>query len=292
MHYFCTIAEQGQISRAARVLHMAQPPLSQRLRELEEELGSALFLRKGRSLQLTETGTLFYRRARDILRAVEAAREETIRAASQAGPTLRIGLSPTCRTLWLERFARLRALLPGHQFGLVVADSSYLETLLQNGQLDVALMQTPLRPEGLTVQRLSASRAIAVAPAGLLPASARTLSLDELSRHPLLLLRRSVGVGIYERMLHSFREAGLNPTVTLYSSDAAVLLELLRRGFSGIAVVPESEAQALPPDFRVLPIDLDLPEYQASLVARQGAQDADLLGFLHTAWLSLPDVPL
>ena len=72
MHYFCTIAEQGQISRAAKLLHMAQPPLSQRLKELEAELGTPLFERQGRKLLLTEAGTLFYRRARDILRAVEA----------------------------------------------------------------------------------------------------------------------------------------------------------------------------------------------------------------------------
>ena len=155
MHYFCTIAEQGQISRAAKLLHMAQPPLSQRLKELEAELGTPLFERQGRKLLLTEAGTLFYRRARGILRAVETSREEVLRLASQSGPTLRLGLSPTCRSLWLSRFDALQAAFPGHRIGLVVGDSSWLEQLLARGQLDAAFMVPPLEPEHFVVHPLA-----------------------------------------------------------------------------------------------------------------------------------------
>lgn len=284
MHYFCTVAEQGQVSRAARVLHMAQPPLSQRLRELEEELGTALFTRRGRSLELTDAGRLFYRRARDILRAAEAAKAEVIRAASLAGPTLRIGLSPTCRTPWLARFPALQAQLPGRQIGLLVGDSSYLEQLLLTGQLDVAFMQPPAAPENFVVHGLAACRSVAVAPPGLLEPALDRLSLQELSRHPLLLLRRSVGVGGYERLLRAMHGAGLMPRVALYSSDASVLLEVLAQGFAGLAVVPAAEVRALGPDYRVLPLEVDLPDYQVSLVSRRADSDPALLERLLAAW--------
>lgn len=60
MRYFCTVVEEGQVSRAARRLHMAQPPLSQRLRELEEEIGYPLLERQGRTLRVTDAGQVFY----------------------------------------------------------------------------------------------------------------------------------------------------------------------------------------------------------------------------------------
>lgn len=285
MHYFCTIAEQGQISRAARLLNMAQPPLSQRLRELEEELGTELFVRQGRSLKITEAGELFYRRAREILRAVEASREEVIRIAAQVGPALRIGLSPTGRALWLARFERMHALFRERQLGLVVGDSSYLESLLQGGQLDAAFMQPPLRPENFAVHRLATSRTVAVLPRRLSAlAGAASLSLRDLSRHPLLLLRRSVGVGSYERLLRAFHEAGLTPEVALYSSDGELLMDLLRQGFSGIAVVPASEVGGIGEDFRVLPIEVELPDYHLSLVCRAAERDSELIAGLLAAW--------
>ncbi len=273
--YFCTIVEQGQISRAARVLNMAQPPLSQRLRELEEEIGYKLFLRSRRGLQVTEAGRLLYRRARAILHSVDEARDEVIRAASQSGPALRVGVSPTCRHLWISRFPEFVGHFSGHVVGLVVGDSSYLEQLLQAGNLDMALMQPPLQPENFVVHKISSSKSVAVAPQGLLPADMRPVSLAELARHRLLLLRRSVGTGSYERLLQLFHEAQLRSDIVLYSSDVDSLLVLLKEGFAGIAVVPESEVASNGERFDVRPIAVALPSYHLSLVFRR--IDADEL---------------
>lgn len=284
MHYFCTIAEQGQISAAARVLHMAQPPLSQRLKELEEELGTELFSRKGRVLELTDAGRILYRRAREILRAVDASKEEVIRASALAGPTLRIGLSPTCRTPWLARFSDLQAGFPDCQIGLVVGDSAYLEHLLLTGQLDAAFMQPPQYPENFVVHSLLVSRTVAVAPIGMFQPGSTQVSLAELSRHRLLLLRRSVGVGGYEQLLRAMHEAGLAPNVALYSSDSSVLLDLLAQGFSGMAIIPESEAGQVGGAFAALPVDIPLVDYQVSLVYPRNGADADLISRLLAPW--------
>ena len=264
MRYFCTIVEQGQISRAARLLNMAQPPLSQRLRELEEEFGYPLFTREGRTLHITDAGQLFYRRARDILRAVDEARDDVIRVAAQSGPTLRIGLSPTGKSFWFAHYQDLRAAFPDHLIGLIVGDSSTLEHLLQVGKLDFALMQPPQHAENFVIHRLATSQSVAVSPKGMLPAKLRSLSLAELARHPLLLLRRSVGVGSYERLLQSFHEAGLTADVALYSSDVDILLQLFEQGVMAIAVVPASETGAS--DYEVRTIDVNLPDYQLAAV--------------------------
>lgn len=287
MRYFCTVVEEGQVSRAARRLHMAQPPLSQRLRELEEEIGYPLLERQGRTLRVTDAGQVFYRRARDILRAVDATCDEVVRVAAQTGPTLRIGVSPTCRSYWISHFDALRRRFPDYRIGVVVGDSSTLEALLKSAQLDFALMQPPLDADGFVTERIAASRCVAVMSCGLLAPETAPLTLQELGRHPLLLLRRSTGVGSYERLLQAFHESRIEAEVALYCSDVDVLLELLAQGFAGIAVVPESEtAGCAPPgrDFDVRPIAVDLPEYQFALVFRSVERDDALIERVIDCW--------
>lgn len=288
MRYFCAVVEEGQVSRAARRLHMAQPPLSQRLRELEEEIGYPLLERQGRTLRVTDAGQVFYRRARDILRAVDATCDEVVRVAAQSGPTLRIGVSPTCRSYWMSHFDALRERFPGYRIGAVVGDSSSLEALLRSGKLDLALMQPPLEGDDFIAVCMAASRSVAVMPRGLLDPGDTPLTLAELGRHPLLLLRRSTGVGSYERLLQAFHEARIEVDVALYCSDVEVLLDLLAQGFAGIAVVPESETAACTPDrgrgFDVRPIDVDLPDYQFALVSRRANRDEALIERVVACW--------
>lgn len=286
MRYFCTVVEQGQVSRAARLLHMAQPPLSQRLRELEEEIGYPLFERQGRTLRVTDAGQVFYRRARDILRAVDATCDEVVRVAAQSGPTLRIGVSPTCRSYWMSHFDALRRRFPGYRIGVVVGDSSTLEALLKSAQLDFALMQPPLDGDDFVSVGMATSRCVGVMRAGLLAPGDELLTLADLGRHPLLLLRRSIGVGSYERLLQAFHEAHIEADVALYCSDVEVLLDLLAQGFAGIAVVPESETANCAPGrgFDVRPIAVDLPAYQFALVFRSAERDDTLIERIVGCW--------
>lgn len=286
MRYFCTVVEEGQVSRAARRLHMAQPPLSQRLRELEEEIGYPLLERQGRTLRVTDAGQVFYRRARDILRAVDATCDEVIRVAAQSGPTLRIGVSPTCRSYWMSHFDALRRRFPGYRIGVVVGDSSSLEALLKSGKLDLALMQPPLEGDDFIAVCMASSRSVAVMPRGMLPSGNEPLTLAELGSHPLLLLRRSIGVGSYERLLQAFHESRIEADVALYCSDVEVLLDLLAQGYSGIAVVPESETAGCSSgrDFDVRAIAVDLPDYQFALVFRRAERDDTLIERVVDCW--------
>lgn len=286
MRYFCTVVEEGQVSRAARRLHMAQPPLSQRLRELEEEIGYPLLERQGRTLRVTDAGQVFYRRARDILRAVDATCDEVVRVAAQTGPTLRIGVSPTCRSYWMSHFNALRQRFPGYRIGVVVGDSSSLEALLRSGKLDLALMQPPLEGDDLIAVYMASSRCVAVTRCGMLAPGNEPLTLADLGRHPLLLLRRSIGVGSYERLLQAFHESRIEADVALYCSDVEVLLDLLAQGFPGIAVVPESEAADCSPgrDYDVRPIAVDLPDYQFALVFRRAERDDALIERIIGCW--------
>jgi len=284
MRYFCAVVEHGGVTRAARALHMAQPPLSQRLRELEDELGARLFDRQGRRLVLTHAGRVFHESARQILNAVERTREDVLRATLDVEPPLRIGLSTTGRAQWLERFPAVQARFASRRMGIVIADTAYLERMLRQGEIDLALMQPPQQNAGLTVTPLQASPLLGVACGIDLPADLTSLTVEELGRHPLLLVRRSTGMGLYELLLQQLAAHGISADVPIYCTDSALLLEMLRLGRPGIAVVPALEVRQVPPGCRALPLEVDLPPFQLSLVHRATGFDAVAVAAMKEIW--------
>ena len=100
--YYCTIVEQGQISRAARALNISQPPLSQRLKELEDELGVQLILRENLAWQVTESGRVLYERARQVLDNLTEIPAEVKGAADGFSGRVAIGVSTTCMSKGLR----------------------------------------------------------------------------------------------------------------------------------------------------------------------------------------------
>ncbi|HDK5653003.1 TPA: LysR family transcriptional regulator, partial [Klebsiella pneumoniae] len=93
LRYFCRVVEHGSVSQAAKSLNMAQPPLSKRIQELEEELQVSLFERRGNRIEPTEAGYFLYRKGCEILRQVEDTARETADIAQKTRVEVRIGLT-------------------------------------------------------------------------------------------------------------------------------------------------------------------------------------------------------
>ncbi|WP_312029591.1 LysR family transcriptional regulator [Paenibacillus sedimenti] len=93
LRYFIAIAEEKQITAAAKKLHMAQPPLSQQLKLLEQDLGVKLFEKRGRFLQLTDAGNTLYRYAMKITKDMEEAQTEVTQIGSGVRGKLSIGIN-------------------------------------------------------------------------------------------------------------------------------------------------------------------------------------------------------
>lgn len=141
LRYFVQIAETGNFSRAAEYLHIAQPSLSQQIRNLEDDLGVELFKRHARGVTLTDLGHQFYDHARRILLGVERARD-VIQAHSN-NPTGKISVGlPTsaARNFSLPLFRAIAERQPNLTLHLVEAMSGYLDDFMQAGRLDVALL--------------------------------------------------------------------------------------------------------------------------------------------------------
>src|SRR2546430_12636708 len=95
LRYFCAVVETGSFSRAAEQSHVSQPSLSQQILKLEDELGTRLFDRLGRSVRLTELGKTFLPRARAVLRELEAAKGDVVEGKEFIGGPITVGVIPT-----------------------------------------------------------------------------------------------------------------------------------------------------------------------------------------------------
>jgi len=139
--YFVKIADLGSFSRASRVLHIAQPALSQQMAQLEAELGHALLLREPRGVRLTEPGQAFYRHAQRLLRQVDDTAAAVRQCAAQPAGTVSVGLPlSTAAQYALPLLGAVRERHPGIEIEFFDEISGNLLRGLDSGRLDIAVL--------------------------------------------------------------------------------------------------------------------------------------------------------
>ena len=153
LRYFCAIAEEGQISRAAQRLHIAQPPLSYQLKLLEEELGVKLVERNTRNLSLTQAGHVFYQRAEQILGMLQAAASEVKDVEYGVNGILAIGSPPAIGNLYIpERIVRFHKEYPYVRFQWREGNTFRILELLESDMVEFGIVRLPV-PAGAYEQR-------------------------------------------------------------------------------------------------------------------------------------------
>ncbi|TIC81341.1 LysR family transcriptional regulator [Crenobacter intestini] len=242
LRYFCTIVEQGQISRAAEVLCITQPALSQRLHELEEELGVPLILRKGRQWKVTEAGKLLYQRARRILMLVEETSSDVQELTEGSNTRIAIGISTMCLSALLDVLPLLYEVMPGIKFRLIHGNFTNLEALVNKHQIDFAITQPPHDASAYQVYPLP-PRAFCVLVAGRYRSelTGSSIHLSELASTPLVVTRRTFGAEIDDFLLDSIRKVIPRPNILIDCHDIRTLMDVIDTGIDAVAVVPESE---------------------------------------------------
>ncbi|MFE7116895.1 LysR substrate-binding domain-containing protein [Streptomyces sp. NPDC057654] len=213
LRYFAVLADELHFGRAAARLQMAQPPLSQRIQDLERELNVRLFDRTRHRVQLTEAGALLLEHVRPVLAGVEDARDAMRRIRPGEAGVLRAGVPPdteprVLRTLTAE-FA-LRApdvLLDIHEF----TTDEQLERL-RNGELDAGVVRHPSDTVGLESGPV-ARRELGVVLHADHPAATGDgpLRLRDLNGAPLVIFPRAMAPRLYDHMLTICRDEGYLP---------------------------------------------------------------------------------
>ena len=205
MKYFLTIADEGSISRAARVLHISQPPLSQQLRQLEEELRVRLFVRGARSMTLTDAGRLLYQHAQNILELSDRAVKDLQQFEDDGRGSLRIGMVSSSEVPYvLERIRPFRDRYPRMEFQIYEGNTYQLLDWMKEDRVELAFVRTPFAEDGFECLFLEEETMAAVGKQEFFRGGQpEEITMQEVSRNAVNHLRR------WETILnHSFREAG------------------------------------------------------------------------------------
>ncbi|GLU49920.1 LysR substrate-binding domain-containing protein [Nocardiopsis ansamitocini] len=243
LRYFVAVAEECHFGRAAERLHMAQPPLSQQIRQLEAELGVELLRRTTRRVGLTEAGRAYLERARAILADVDEATHHARRVASGSVGHLALGCVGSATYSLLPTLSRrLSAQLPGVDFsfrGDMLAPDQV--EALRTGTIDVALLRPPAVGPSLVVHTLRRDRLVVALPVDHRLARRKRLRAADLAGVDLIVHsadRRSV---MYDIVLGLLRDGGVEPRIRHEVGETSTLVTLVAGGL-GVAVVPEPVA--------------------------------------------------
>ncbi|MEI3606330.1 LysR family transcriptional regulator [Pseudogracilibacillus sp. SE30717A] len=239
LKYFYEIAKEGQITRAAKKLHIAQPPLSQSLKALETRLGVILFERNGREMVLTDAGEVLYRRVEIIFNNLDETYKEVQETGQGIRGTLSIGCNKSCFSHIPNKINIYQEMYPDVNFKLIEGDSYFLTKQLKERELEIAIIRLPIDMSDLEYYELPKEEYVAVVPNNLITVKRESISLQELADIPLFLLHRMKGRGQFEIIMERFEQEGLNVQVKCESPNVDMLLGLVNEGL-GATIVPQS----------------------------------------------------
>jgi DNA-binding transcriptional LysR family regulator len=239
--YFESVSRHLHFTRAAQELNVAQPSVSQQIRKLENELGAPLFHRMKRHVTLTEAGKTFLPHARAVLQRLEEARLEVQELSGLRKGTLAVGAPPSVGTHLLPRaLAAFSRRHPGIALSFREAGSRTLVDLLEDGELDLAVVIQPVRHPALDTQPLIEEELLLAVPRQHHLASAaadRRVRLAQLRQEPFVLLREGA-YDLRDQTLSACRRAGFEPQVALDGGEMDSMLRFVAAGI-GLAVLPE-----------------------------------------------------
>ncbi|RCG22940.1 LysR family transcriptional regulator [Streptomyces diacarni] len=217
LRYFAVLAEELHFGRAADRLHMAQPPLSQRIRDLEREMGVRLFDRTRHRVQLTEAGALLLEYVRPVLVGVDSAREAMRRIRPGEAGVLRVGVPPDTTPVVLPTLtAGLARRVPDVLIDLHELTTDEQLSRLREGELDAGVVRHPSDTIGLESGPVARRELGVVLPADhTLAAGAgtasRTVRMRDLNGAPLVIFPRAMAPRLYDHMLTICRDEGFLP---------------------------------------------------------------------------------
>jgi LysR family transcriptional regulator, salicylic acid-responsive activator of bsdBCD len=241
LKYFKTIVDEGNISKAAEILHMAQPPLSQQLKRLENELGTVLIKRYTHQWELTETGKSLYRHAVQLLQDFKEIKQEINEIEEGVRGTLTLGVSPSCVSFLPNYIRQFRMNYPDVFIKIWKGDSSYLQKLLLEREIELSFMLLPMNFHDYHVIRLPQNPFVVAIPAKWKSEFANSsVKLTDIIGYPFLMLGPMKGYLMYENILGQFHKHQFSPNIVMECKDISTLLSLVASEI-GISIIPKSE---------------------------------------------------
>jgi len=240
LRYFIAIAEEKQITAAAHRLHMAQPPLGQQLKGMEQELGVQLVKRTGKSMELTDAGQALYRHALQLTKMLEESQIEVQEIGHGTRGKLTIGVNtlssaalPKLLRIFQERYSQIT-------YRIQQNESAQILRLIHERAIELGIVRLPLDVSEFEVMALR-SEPFYFVRSNSHPFAGAPITYEDIEPYPLI-LPSTEGLGLYQNILEQFTMRGLRANVIGECSDIVTLLEWVSTG-NGTTIVPASILQ-------------------------------------------------
>ncbi|HEV2707860.1 MAG TPA: LysR substrate-binding domain-containing protein [Pyrinomonadaceae bacterium] len=240
LRYFVAVAEELHFGRAAQRLGIAQPPLSQQIKSLEEQIGYPLLERKPQ-VRLTPGGEALLEVARRTLAQVEEGLDATRRTARGEAGKLTVGFAASILTTALPEILRTyRERYPDVELRLRELSSAAQTSALADGSIDVGFLREAVAPvPDLICEPILREEFVAVLPPQHPLATRRKLPLAALAEEPFVHFPRVVAPALYDQIADMCQRAGFRPRVVQEAQEWLTIIGLVEAGL-GVSLVPAS----------------------------------------------------
>jgi DNA-binding transcriptional LysR family regulator len=274
LRYFTTVAAEGSFSRAAEKLHIAQPPLSRQVQQLERELGVQL-LHRSRPLTLTEPGRYLFEQARQILNRVDEAQAVTRRIAKGVVRQFNIGfVASTLYDILPELIRRYRLSVPNAEVQLVEMITLEQIAALKDGRIDVGFGRLRFEDEAIARKIIREEPLCVAVSLRHALAKVKKLRLRRTLGEPLILYPNSPRPSFADQVLSFYADAGIKPTIGMEVRELQTALGLVAAG-TGICIVPASVRRLSRDDIRY--VELDEPTMRTPIIMSYRRNDKSVL---------------
>jgi len=240
LHAFLVVAEELHFGRAAARLGIAQPPLSQQIKRVEEAVGHRLFDRDTRNVSLTPAGTAFAETARSILQQLSAGIARAREVGSGKAGRIVIGFTPTTALRLLPRLVpAFRAANPKIEVELIELMPAPLFEALRTGRIDAAILRDPTPMPDVVPTLLHEEAYVAVLPAGHPRAASARFRLADLAHDPFILFPGNSETQTVGRVFALCAEAGFVPRGVQQVPGWQTAIAMVGSGV-GVTILPES----------------------------------------------------
>jgi LysR family transcriptional regulator, benzoate and cis,cis-muconate-responsive activator of ben and cat genes len=239
LRYFAAVAKQLSFSKAAEELHISQPPLSRQIQELERELGTTLFDRKAKKIELTKAGEYLSIEARRILDAVAMAASAVKAIGDTEARSLRIGSVSFLMYSALPPFFELvREKEPDIRLEIYNMSTEAQERAIHSGAIDIGFVRAAMLDESLSFEPLAEEPLAIIYPASVSVSPDPRLCIEGLGSSSFIAISPTSGPVLSEKVRSILEEYGCVPNVGYVCSDAYSIIKLVGTGL-GWSIVPD-----------------------------------------------------
>ncbi len=268
LKYFVAVAEEMHFGRAAKKLHIAQPPLSQQIMNLESELGVRLFDRTRRSIRLTDAGRYFLKEAKEVLAHVAQAAETAGRIHRGHAGRLVVGFVGSVVHTFLPAGLRtFRERFPDVEMVLQELNTAEQIEALHARRLDIGFLYQGAQDAALSYRKLTQAPLLVVLPTKHALSDRKSLNIRELAREPFIANTRSSEPVVRDAFISLCHAAGFSPRITQEAGQVQTVLGLVASGL-GVCLLPDFIKNIRRPGVRYIPLSGSPPTVRLAVAWR------------------------